>query len=620
MTGLDSILEIDLTTGEWTRSPFPKDRPGCRLGGRGFNVSYLLDTIGKGVVPKGPDNVLVISCGLLTGTKAPASSRIQINALSPQTGLMGSSSVGGRFGVYLRRSGIQAIVIRGRAAAPAIIMIDRDRIEILPAGTLWGRDTLDTEDKILQDLNGARASILSIGPAGENGVSFSCIMSDRDHAAGRTGMGAVMGAKRLKAVAVKKSAGRTVPRSTREKEIINDYVNRIRQSPEFKTLSVHGGSGYVKWADDMGILATRNYRSSRYEAADRVDGRNLTRYKRRARGCPRCPVLCKAELHFDEGPQKGTSGARPEFETMVSFGPKCGLEDPEAVVQLDNLCARLGLDTISTGGVIAFAMDLYERGILTGEDTDGLDLTWGNAAAMYVLIEQIAQKKGFGALLARGVQKAARVIGRGAERFAPHVKGLELCAYHPDQLMGSALAYAVSMRGGDFNYIYPSLEYTWTPDKAEQALGDARAVDPRSTRGKGVLIKHAMLVNIIFDCLGICKVPALSLLKTFDIQNETRLANLLTGRDMDVAFLFREAERIAQMERLFNIRHGAGREDDRLPAMFLQKSGASDQKAPRESDELGYMVQDFYMAMGWSPEGVPTPETLGRLGLMEKRE
>jgi len=618
MAVLDSILEIDLDEKSVSFSPFPEDRPGCRLSGRGYNVAHLLETVPAGVDPLGPENVLLISCGLLTGTKAPASSRIQINALSPQTGLLGSSSVGGNFGTYLRRSGIQAIVVRGRAPAPVYILIDGARIEIRQAATLWGRDTVETNHWIQQDIEDAKASILSIGPAGENAVPFACIMTDRDHAAGRTGMGAVMGAKHLKAVVVKKQASAHTASSLREREIINEYVQRIRQSPQFKTLSTHGGAGYVKWADDMGILATRNYQANRYDAADRVDGQNLTRYKRRSRGCPRCPVLCKAELFFDEGSHKGTAGVRPEFETMVSFGPKCGLDDPGAVVELDNLCGRLGLDTISAGGVIAFAMDLYERGILTSGDTGGLALTWGNQETMATLIGRIARLEGFGAVLSRGVHGASRIIGRGSQHFAPHVKGLELCAYHPDGLMGTALAYAVSSRGGDFNYIYPSLEYTWTPERARKELGDEKAVDPRSTRGKGALIKRAMLVNIIFDCLGICKVPALSLLQTFDLQNEARLANLLTGRDMDVDFLYREAERIANMERLFNIRHGAGPKDDCLPAMFFEKSPSPGGKPLKQPDWLKPMVQDFYNAMGWTEEGIPTAGTMQKFGLQQE--
>lgn len=617
-------LEVNLSAQTYARKPVSATRIECFLGGRGLNVGYLYQHLMPGTDALEADNILLVSCGLLTGSRAPAASRLHLNALSPLTGLIGSSNVGGYAGAWLRSTGLMGIAIRGRAARPVYLYISEDEVAIRDAGPYWGLDTWETQQHLWQDLaqpattnraEGPNAKklfqILAIGPAGETGSLLACIVTGKDHAAGRTGLGAVMGAKHLKAIVIRR--GGLTPfdhRRTASAAACTRYLQQIQASPEYRTFSRYGGAGYLEWADSLGIMGTRNYRQNRFEQVSRLDGRHLWGSKVRSSGCHRCPVQCKAELEFPTGPKHRRHASRPEFEPMINLGARCGLADPQAVVYLDNLCTRLGLDSTSTAGTIAFAMDLFERGILSPADCEGQALTWGDAAAMEGLIWQMAAGQGLGQLLGQGVKRAAAAIGRGAEQYAPHVKGLELTAYHPSTILGSALGYAVSSRGGDYNNVYASLEHRWTPEQSASAFGTPEAVDLTRAAGKGRLIRRAVVVNIVMDSLGLCKVPALSLLGTFDLLHEAELASAVTGRALKAATLFQAGERIAALERLFNLRHNPDLEPDTLPKMFFKFVGGALTPALLEQ-----MRQEYYESMGYDQRGVPRSTTLAALDL-----
>jgi aldehyde:ferredoxin oxidoreductase len=605
------ILTVDLNDHTITRETMPEALVDRYLGGRGFNVGYLFAHLPTGTDPMGPGNMLVFSCGLLTGTRAPTAPRLHINALSPLTGLIGSSNVGGYAGAWLRSTGIVSLVIRGQAPAPVYLHISERDVEIRDAAVYWGLDTFDTQDNIAADLVDENLQILSIGTAGESGARFACIVTGKDHAAGRTGLGAVMGAKHLKAVVINK--GRCKPFDHRRQLIggaVKQYVQQIKASPDYDIFSRYGGAGYIKWADDMGVMGTRNYRQHRFEMVDRVDGRQLIKAKVRASGCYRCPVRCKADLKFKAGPMKGKTATRPEFEPMINLGSKCGLGDLQAIVRLDNLCTRLGLDSTSAATAIAFAMDLFDRGILNAAETNGLILDWGNAGVMETLIRQMAAGEGLGRILAQGVRRAAQTFGKGAHRYAAHVKGLELTAYHPAGILGSALGYAISSRGGDYNNVYSSLEHRWTARKGADAFGSADAVDNKRPSGKGRLLRRAVLVNIVVDSLGLCKVPTLSLLGTFDLENEAMLASAITGLPLTADDLFHIGDRIAAMERQFNLKHAPNIDEDCLPAMFfLERDTVLTQAV------MAGMLREFYTAMGWDETGHPLKKTLAALDI-----
>jgi aldehyde:ferredoxin oxidoreductase len=616
MSMFGQILDIDLTTETWKLSEYPKDLARKYLGGRGFNVHLLYDQLPVNVDPLSPENLLIFSCGLLTGTAAPSSARLHINALSPLTGVLGSTNIGGDFGARLRSNGIQTVIVRGKAAKPVYLWIDGDSIEIRNAKSLWGLDTWETQDRLKAKFGGNQIEILTIGPGGENGALFGCIMSDRDHAAGRTGMGTVMGSKKLKAIVIKKQRHK-IPLLSNGKlnEVIQSYIWQIKNSPHYEGISKHGGAGYVKWADELGILATRNYRENTFEAAERIDGKNLKDNIIRRRSCHRCPVHCKADLEFTRGKFKGMQAVRPEFEPMLSLGSKCGLNDLDTLVFLDNLCSRLGLDNISAGNAIAFAMDLFERGIISLEDTGGLDLTWGNGDAMETLIRQMAALKGFGKILAKGVRRASQLIGRGADHYAPHVKGLELAGYHPNNIMGTALGYAVASRGADFNGVFATLEYKWLPDEGTKEFGASKVSNLKSIHGKAELVKRSMIIVTVLDSLGLCKVPAICLICAYDLVSESELAAAITGWSVDASALFIGGERIVTLERLFNLKHGASAADDRLPDMFFEKDYNAGEEPSKPHAWMDPMIQEFYDVMGWDEQGHPTPEKLAELGI-----
>jgi aldehyde:ferredoxin oxidoreductase len=274
------------------------------------------------------------------------------------------------------------------------------------------------------------------------------------------------------------------------------------------------------------------------------------------------------------------------------------------------------MDSISAGSLISFAMDLFDRGILTPEDTGGLDLSWGNGDAMEVLIKQMAYGEGLGATLAQGLRRAAQVIGRGAERYAAHVKGLEMAGYHPANIMGTALGYAVSSRGADFSDVYATLEYKWLPNEASDELGKPKAADLKSIHGKAELVRRSMIIGMVIDCLGLCKVPSLCLICAFDLVAETELTAALTGHPVTVSELFAGGERIVNLERLFNLRYGAGTRGDRLPDMFFDKEYNAGQKPSKPSEWMEPMKKEFYSVMGWNEQGRPTPEKLSELGIV----
>jgi aldehyde:ferredoxin oxidoreductase len=618
MNILGKILDIDLTSETWQLSEYPQDSARKYLGGRGFNMHVLYNQLPVNTDPLGPENLLILSCGLLTGTAAPSSARLHINALSPLTEILGSSNLGGHFGPRLRSNGIQSVIVRGKSPHPVYLWIDGGEIEIRSARSLWGLDTWKTEDRLKEKAGAVKISALTIGPGSENGALFGCIMSDRDHAAGRTGMGTVMGSKNLKAIVVKKQKQKAPSVSDGKlSAMIQRYMAQIKTSPHYAGTSQYGGAGYVKWADDLGILATRNYRENTFEAAERIDGKNLKDNITRRRSCPRCPVHCKADLKFTRGKFKGMQAVRPEFEPMLSLGSKCGLKDLETLVFLDNLCSRLGIDNISAGSAIAFAMDLFERGMISLEDTGGLDLAWGNGDAMEALIRQMAAGEGFGKILARGVRRAAELIGRGAEQYAPHVKGLELAGYHPGNIMGTALGYAVASRGADFNDVFATLEYKWLPNGRAEESG---APDLKSIHGKAELVRKSTIMVTVLDGLGLCKVPALCLICAYDLVAEAELAATITGWPLDAAALFKSGERIVNMERLFNLRHGTSAADDRLPDMFFEKDYNAGEAPSKPQTWMEPMIREFYDVMGWDEQGHPTPEKLADLGIISSQQ
>jgi aldehyde:ferredoxin oxidoreductase len=600
------VLSINLTTRQIDVDPLPLEVLRHNLGGRGLNAHYARQHLHAGVDALSPENVLLMSCGLLTGTEMPSSARLQLAARSPLTGLLGTSNVGGHAGAALYQAGYRTVQITGQADRPVYVYISAEGVEIRDAAELWGLD-LHQVAHLLDSQNGKHAyQILAIGPAGENLVRFASVNTVDGHAAGRTGMGAVMGSKRLKAVVIAQPpAGRLGSAETRA--AVRDYAKRIRSSDRYDLYATYSNAAYLSWTNEIGLLGTRNFQTTQFEDFEKIDGMQLVPYVRRHKTCHRCPVHCKAEVQIAHGQYKMAMGERPDIEPVMAFGARIGVNDPEAILHMYQLTNILGLDVISVAGVLGFAAELYERGILTDDDTGGLAIAWGDAAVMIKLLHQIACREGLGDLLADGVRAAAARIGRGSEKYAYHSKGLELPGYDPRAAQGTALGFAVSNRGADYTSIYPSQEFFMGPEEGKRAYGSEESVDYHVPAGKGLLVRQAAVVSAALDALGVCKVPVLSVVSDFSLEREAALASAITGLALATADLLAIGARIVTAERRLNIAFGMTAADDTLPDHFLHDPVPSGPTAG-QTVKLDQMVGDYYAAMGWDEAGNPPPE------------
>ena len=419
------ILRIDLTSGAIKREPLDEALALAYIGGRGFTSRLQYDLIAPGANPLGPENVVIIAPGPLTGTSAPSSGRFTLGGRSPLTGILGDANSGGVWGAVLKRAGYDLIIIHGQSPRPVYLAIQDDRVELRDARHLWGQDTHETQ-RILKDELGKGASVAGIGQAGENLVRFAGLIADGEHAAARTGLGAVLGSKRLKAIAVRGS--RAVPLCDAAKfadlsAALTELLKTDKRSGQ--ELKEYGTTALVDHHSAIGMMGTRNWQSGVFEGKEKIDGDALNRqYLVRATGCYRCPCLCDRYSRVNEGEFAGTEVGGPEYSTIVSFGPNCGNDNLASILKANELCNLYGLDTIEAGNMIAYAMELYQRGIITQAETDGLDLSWGNYHSILTLVDRIAFRQGFGDLLADGIVSAYQEIGRNAERYAVHVKGM----------------------------------------------------------------------------------------------------------------------------------------------------------------------------------------------------
>lgn len=616
MSIFGDILTIDLSSHQITRVPIDENEVRQYLGGRGLNI-WQMQQADPYIDPLSPQNVLLLTCGLLTGSLAPSSSRLQLAARSPQTGFWGTSNVGGHFGAALRHAGVHMLRIIGRAETPVYLLIDGQDVEIRDAADVWGLD-IPTTVETLKSKHHPDTRILTIGIAGENLVRYACIISDDRHAAGRTGLGAVMGSKNLKALVVTASPHERQPHGELS-DLARQYARAIREAERYELYSVYSNAAYLRLTHDLGLLGTRNFRQTQFEDVDKVNGTEFMRYVHKHKTCYRCPVHCKAEIRIENGRFEKLIGERPDIEPTMAFGPRIGVSDPEAVLYLYNLSNTLGVDSISVAGVIAFAMDLYDQKIISSSDTGGLPLKWGDADAVIALMSQIARREGFGAVLAEGVRDAARQIGRGSEMYAYHSKGLELPGYDPRSAQGTALAFAISNRGADYASVYPSLEWFWTPEQGKLAFGSEASIDPLKPEGKGLMVRHAYIVSTVMDALGICKVPILSVIGDFSLEKEAQLVAAFTGWDITPADLFDIGERILTDERRLNILYGLTSQDDTLPTKFLEDAVPSGPTMGKVV-ALQQMVEDYYAAMGWDKAGNPIDSLNLFIPILEEQE
>jgi len=610
-----TILQVDLTREKITHIPLDKEFAKMWIGGRGFNSATMYREVPASIDPLSPENLVMFGVGPVNGTPFPTSSRFTVTAKSPLTGIFGDSNAGGHFASEIKYAGYDQIVVTGKAKQPCYVFVQDDEVQILDATHLWGQDIWETHRMIRQDQYDPRIQVACIGPAGENGVKFAIVSTNLTRAAARTGMGTVMGAKNLKAVAVRGSGTISVADPRRLQELADEFMETFRQHPGYEKRTTMGTTQLVSALNNLGILPTRHFQEGVFEFADDVSGETLQRlYNVKQKACFSCPIHCSRYYVINNGKYAGIRGEGPEYETQCCFSSRIGNNDVQFMLQQNNFVNRMGLDSIETTEGIGLAMELYEKGILTKEDVGGLDLTWGNKEAIETLTAQIVTRTGFGEILAQGAQKAAELIGKGAEKYALHTKGLSLICGDPRGIKAFGLTYAMASRGADHLRAEPFFELTNQPDIAEQRWGIREIADRFETKGKGVLVNYTEEIATLTDMLTICKNIGLSM----DMLNHQLAAEIYTattGINITVNEMTQAAQRVIHIEKCFNAREGIRKVDDSLPDRFLKEPLRKGDTAGQVVD-LEPMLFEYYQLRGIDLEtGIPAPSKLREIGL-----
>lgn len=616
------MLTVDLTSGKTRTKEIPE--AFCRkfLGGNGFGIKFLYDYTRPGIDPLSPDNVLVFAVGPFCGTPIPTSSKYVVQAKSPLTGFQGEATSSSFWASAFRRTGHDALLIRGRAKKPSYLFIDDDDVELRDAKEVWGKDALETESIIREEIGDDNVRVATIGPAGENLVRFALIAND-GRFAGRTGMGAVMGSKQIKAVAVRGSKAVEVAKLDELMEFCPELIMRYgrgsTRAPMRDLGTLAGGITYMHTQ----VTPYRNFQRSAsaiFEETELRSGdiRHLSvewmreHYVSEAISCDNCPIACEHINFVREGPYKGTVN-KVEYESFYALGPLCAIRYFPAITKACNLVDTLGLDSMSTGVVVAWAMECFERGIFTLEDTEGIKLTFGNDEALIKIIPKIAYREGLGNILAEGVKRASEKVGRGSEYFAMHVMGLEFPGFDVRQLKASALAYATSVRGAcHMRCSVHSPELKGLIDRFKVRKDHGRFVAERQN------------FYSIYEALVLCKfkerkerLRGAKLIYDEEFKELAYLYALVTGIPITAEDIRTAGERIWNMKQAYNIREGWTRKDSSLPPRLLKEpipDGLAKGSRLTE-EELDFMLDQYYTTRGWTKKGIPTKQKLIELGL-----
>jgi len=609
---MGKILRINLTQKTSTEEKLPPDIAKDFIGGAGFGIKYLFDEVRPGTDPLGPDNKLIFIPGPFTGTTLPCASRMAVVGKSPLTGAVGMALTGGQFPAELKFAGWDMMIVEGKAEKPTYVTVKENSVRFHDAQHMWGTMTGDCQQIIKDGLRDQNTRVVCIGPAGEHLNKIACIINER-RAPGRKGLGAVMGSKNLKAIAVRGS--KSVPIASEEKYKTGRaaMLKAMKESPVLYSQFAQIGTPMVlDLTAAMGILSAKNW-SATGEFVP-VDGLGIEAQNTRKIGrehCYDCPVGCSQMKLAKTGPYSGILTEGPEFETLYSFGSGTGVTNLDAVIAADRLSDELGFDTMSAGVTVAFAMELFERGILTLKETGGLELKFGNDQAMIALLRQMAYREGIGDLLADGTKAAAQRIGKGAEKYAMHIKGLELPAYDVRGAKAHGLNYATSYTGADHNRGYAFQEIFGIPVPW--------AVDRFAVEGKGKLTKWNQDVRAATcDCPTMCAFILDTALPGTATQNTATLMEAVTGLPFTAAEVEKVGERVNNLAKAFNVREGFTRADDTFPERLMTeplKAGGSKGQLISKQD-LNLMLDEYYTERGWDlKNGTPTRAKLVELRL-----
>ena len=613
---MGKMLRVNLTDNtfaeESTSEKFARDF----IGGAGFGIKILFDEVSPTADPLGPKNKLIFAGGPFTGTTVPCASRIAVTAKSPLTGAVGMALSGGYFPVELKFAGYDALIIEGRSDKPLYLWINDGKVSFRSAETIWGTKTFDCQQIIKDELRDQNIRVICIGPAGENLSNIACIINER-RAVGRKGLGAVMGSKNLKAIAVRGTKEVPVADEQTFKDARSAMNKAMKESQVlYPAFSQTGTGNGVSWMCELGIFPTKNWSATGEWAPVETLGEDVVASRKIGKErCYNCPVGCGQIRLARDGKYAGALTEGPEFESIYSLGGLTGVGNFDAVIAADRLCDELGLDTMSAGAAIGFAMELFERGILTKADTEGVELKFGNDEAMMELLSKIAYRRGLGDMLAEGVKAAATKIGKGSERYAMHVKGLELPGYDVRGAKAQGLNYATSFTGADHNRGYAYQEIFGVPVPYP--------VDRFAIEGKGKLTKWNQDVSCVTtDCTTMCAFMLDIAFPHFAVQNAADLMTSLTGLKFTPAEVEAVGERVNNLARVFNLLAGFTRNDDTFPERILTEplKGGNSKGHYISREDLKKMLDEYYQMRDWTPEGIPTEKKLKSLGLDKAAE
>jgi len=602
------ILRVNLTTGETSVEEVDPRIARDFIGGRGWAIRYLYNEMDPRVDPLSPENKLVFATGPLTATPVPTGNRYMVTTKSPLTGAISCSNSGGFFPTEMKRTGFDMFIFEGRAGRPVYLWVNDDRVELRPADHLWGRTVFETEDMLRAETD-PRARVACIGPAGERLAPIAAILNEKHRAAARSGVGAVMGAKNLKAVVVRGTRRIPLARPDELKALADQVVEEVRQAVAAgkATLRTYGTAYVPPVTNEVGILPTYNFRTGVFARAEAISGRTLNqKYLVRPKACYGCPIACGRVTRVED-PVFGGEGEGPEYETIGSLGSACGVDNLAAITKANYICNELGLDTISAGVTIACAMEMYELGLIPESDI-GRPLRFGDAEAVVGMVRLAGLREGFGDLIAQGSYRLASHYGH--PEFSMSAKKQEFPAYDPRGVQGMGLLYATSNIGashmaGDTAYM--------------EVFGVPKKVDPLSWEDKPRLVKYFEDIFTIIDAAGLCVFLSIRYLfePTYNVEpvRISRLMEYATGAGYDEETLLKAGERVYNLERMFLVRAGFSRADDTLPPRMLHEP-MPEGPAKGHVVELDRMLPEYYRLRGWDENGVPTPERLAELGLL----
>jgi aldehyde:ferredoxin oxidoreductase len=620
-----TILNVDLTARRVWEEPVPAEDAADYIGGRGINAKLLYERVPRGTDPMDPENRLIVGTGALNGTLAPCSGRITVTTKSPATGLYLKSSAGGHFGAELKRAGFDYLVISGASETPVYLWIHDGEAEIRPADHLWGKGTRETDSRLKEALEDPKVQTAVIGPAGENGVLFANINVSRYNFASRGGVGAVMGSKGLKGVAVRGHATMRPEDDAGFKALSKQIRGEIAEDGTATFLHMYGTSGFIPGLDAAGLMPSRNFGQGQIEGAERLSGQHVEEagYLKGRKSCHACQVGCHRHVQFDSEEYGSVDDVGPELEAVMSLGAQCGATETEAVLKANELCNDFGMDVISVGHVIAWAMETCEKGLIDAKDLEGMDLAFGNVRAELELIGRIATREGrLGNLLADGIERAAETVGGDSWKWAIQSKGLEQSACDTRVAKGYALAFALNPRGPDHLTTQIMAEFGMSDEaKAliKQITGDENLAVPNTKEKRAEIVLWHENLYAMNDCLGICTfVSSASFVIGFP--HMAGLYGLATGTDATEASLSEAGRRVVTLERMFNVREGYTREKDALPYRMMHEPVAEGPMAGHvtPASELQEMLDEYFELNGWDPAtGIPGRQALERLQLQE---